>query len=300
MAPKSDASKLLAMRRALKEQGFKMVDGKLVPVAESQQPPSAPTNGPPAASLPPQQVVIAQNSGSLSSGSATNKCSDKVMEDLISKEYVSAHKKTKKNGGKNDMESLIERTIKRVCFKKIKFANGDVQRAAATEVVLDALQLEGLTGTDPATLALRKRWIEANTNLVCTKINDTRGYAQTQTCDAIRLWQAAHDGDIPPLEKLLALIQRQIDPNKDEDWELMKWWWTKLIPKACANAHDWGADHHLYLMLRKYNVCNFLAIFEIVANTLTFVQTMVPLPVSPKSCTSLPPLRLLPSALWRT
>ena len=161
-----------------------------------------------------------------------------------------AVRKAKDRKGEEDATSkAIWLAMKYHGFKKIKFANTPDQIAKATVKILDILNMKEFRGTDDKTKALRTAWVASNQGVVLKKINKCRNYASTQLMGAVNWWQDNNAGEIPTLDQLEALIQRNIDLDNDEHYDLMKWWWNLAVPKACANAKDWGPSHRNYMCL---------------------------------------------------
>jgi hypothetical protein len=156
-------------------------------------------------------------------------------------------KKTKGSGSGDYMSKLIHTTIKNKTMRKIKFAHGSNKERHALEVLKDANLGAKFTGDSPESVAYRERWVTAYMGVCTSKLNGLRSYAQGQVSKACFKWMDAHNGKLPPLERLEAIIQRTLDPTIDEDLALMKWWVEDVLPMAAGNQYDWSDEKKYYM-----------------------------------------------------
>jgi len=71
-------------------------------------------------------------------------------------------------------------------------------------------------------------------------------------------WFRKHGKTVPPMELLLALIQRNfaIQPGPpqtlaQDDYEALSWWITQVLPVAAGNQCDWQAEHYVFMTVQK-------------------------------------------------
>jgi len=156
-------------------------------------------------------------------------------------------KKTKGNGGGTHMDKLIHTTIKNKTMRKIKFAHGESKERHALEVLKDANLGAKFMGDSPESVAQRQKWVTAYIGTCTSKLNGLRSYAQGQVHKACSKWMDTHNGMLPPLERLEAIISRTLDPKNDDDLALMKWWVEDVLSMAAGNQYDWSDEKKYYM-----------------------------------------------------
>jgi hypothetical protein len=190
---------------------------------------------------------VANNAPPAANNAQNGRKSKAIIE--MEEQLVHVKKKRRKVEDSPAMDRLIHDTVKNSSWRKIKFAHGQAQREQATRVVLSDMDSTECKGEGPKKEALQETWVEAYTGVVVKKFNKQRSYAQTQVSKAVTKWMDSHKGQIPNTGRLEALLKREIDPKNDDDYALMKWYWTEVLPMAAGNGHDWGVDKRYYLTL---------------------------------------------------
>jgi len=237
-----------------------MLDGTPVPVGPDNKPlvavknsandsdDGSTTNGDDSTDGDPDYALpVANIAPSAANNAQKGRKSKAIIE--MEEQLVHVKKKRRKGGNSPDMDRLIHDAVKNSSWRKIKFAHGQAQRESATRVVLSDLDMLEFKGEGPEKEARREQWVEAYTGTVVKKFNKQRSYAQTQVSKAVTKWMDSHKGQIPNTGRLEALLKREIDPKNDDDYALMKWYWTEVLPMAAGNSHDWAVDKRYYLTL---------------------------------------------------
>jgi hypothetical protein len=156
-------------------------------------------------------------------------------------------KKTKGSGKGHHMEKLIHTTIKNKTMRKIKFAHGNNKERHALEVLKDANLGPNFMGDSPKAVENRDTWVKAYVGMCTSKLNGLRNYAQGQVHKACIKWMETHNGKLPTLDRLEAIISRTLDPNNQDDLALMQWWVEDVLPMAAGNQYDWSDEKKYYM-----------------------------------------------------
>lgn len=166
--------------------------------------------------------------------------------------YVNKRAKKSKGSGRTEhMEKLIHTTIKNKTMRKIKFAHGESKERHALEVLKDANLGPNFMGDSPQAVANRETWVTAYTGMCTSKLNGLRNYAQGQVHKACVKWMDTHNGMLPTLDRLEAIISRTLDPNNQDDMALMQWWVENVLSMAAGNQYDWSDDKKYYMTVSK-------------------------------------------------
>jgi len=162
--------------------------------------------------------------------------------------YINKRAKKAKGSGNGDyMGKLIHTTIKNKTMRKIKFAHGESKRRHALEVLKDANLGAKFMGDSPESEAYRDKWVTAYIGTCTSKLNGLRSYAQGQVSKACSKWMDTHNGKLPTLDRLEAIISRTLDPKNQDDLALMKWWVEDVLPMAAGNQYDWSDEKKYYM-----------------------------------------------------
>ena len=157
--------------------------------------------------------------------------------------------KDAKTKGQSQMEVLIKQVIKRDVWRAVKLAYGEKKQRKAAELCLSALNLRDFQGNSNEVKKRRQDWVDNYFRVVTGQTNEHRGYVQTQIRGAALKYMEANDGNFPPVEKLLACLERKIDLDNEEDAKVFEVYWDTLIPKAAGNKHDWNTAHSHYVRM---------------------------------------------------
>jgi len=205
---------------------------------------------------PSASPVIAQNENGKRPASAAKLAPAIAQAPTLSqaelemeKQLIHVSKKKKKGTNNENTENMIHSTIKNTSWRKVKFVHGEASRKKVALMVLEDMDMEKFKGDSERAVANREKWVEAFGGVVTKKYNKHRSYAQTQTSQACKKWMATHNGQLPDIDRLTAIIKRDLDPQIPADMELMKWWWTDVLPMACGNRDDWNDEKKYYVTI---------------------------------------------------
>jgi hypothetical protein len=217
---------------------------QIAPVAVAQEPAA---KRPKVASAGESLAPRASDSGQ-SAAQITGK-SDKTDAAVAAALAKRSKKESKAN---KEMVKMIKCEVKTKAWRICKFQNGPNQRRKATTFVLNLLNLPNYQADVPADSGRREEWIRGYENEVCKAINEVRNYVQGRIMDDCAYpWIRAHGGKLPSKERMKALNIRDLDPEKPEDFELWKWWHTKVMARACGHRAGWDPNKNQYLTIGK-------------------------------------------------
>ena len=153
------------------------------------------------------------------------------------------------------MVALIKLWIRQVVWRTIKFINNDQQQGQVTNDFIMAKGREELKGTTPEALASREEFQRIYGDEVTKAHNDCRSYAQSRGKDAAIDWMDEHNGSMPPLEIVEAVVGRTMlwtEADTDEQHlnaEVAVWYWDVFLPKITANNVHWNESKRHFLTL---------------------------------------------------
>jgi len=148
----------------------------------------------------------------------------------------------------------VAETIKSKGWKVLQFIDNNIVGIHFAKKVIGAMDMDGYTGNSPEAEAERDAWASqydslvischnAHRNSVCNKIKAKVEDRYTQSK------AGGKKGSLPRKDDIIRMLKRDFDPNSKTDYDLMKWYWTGLIPAATGNTTDWGRETHLYCCL---------------------------------------------------
>ena len=62
-------------------------------------------------------------------------------------------------------------------------------------------------------------------------------------------WQMKHNGQIPGDKDLDRILERNLDMNNEEDYDLMEWWHCDVMAMVCGYGKHWNQDKFNYLTI---------------------------------------------------
>jgi len=159
----------------------------------------------------------------------------------------------------NDMKLLIKDAVKNGLWRKIKIITNPSVRTKAAEIVLDLLNFQSMQGDSAASEAYKQKWIKVYEKPLVRALNEQRSYVQSRLKSKVETYWRKHDKQMPPLDRLLAVIRRDLALNEEEgekvlsqeDCHLLTWWVTRILPIAAGNMSDWGHEHYLYMTVQE-------------------------------------------------
>jgi hypothetical protein len=158
---------------------------------------------------------------------------------------------------KKGMENLIREVVRSHLFRIIKFITCKEVEKIAVKKVRIWLNFSAMQGDDVESARRKKEFDESYGPVVTRLLNEHRSYVSSQIKEVMhKNWQN-HNSSLPTPEQLVKLIGRDFalgegEPGLDqEDYDLLKWWITELLPKACGTQAEWGPDHHFYMTVQK-------------------------------------------------
>ena len=210
--------------------------------------PNSPTLAQIAATAPPNAAASATATTALAPTNAKPPAEESQAVKEMKAQLAIARSKKKDKETKQDMEKMIHTVCKERLWRRVKLVNGDVERRNLTIAVLEELDLAEYKGHDEAAKQRREEWIEAYETVCAKKLNAVRGYAQTRCKAAIDDFKATF-GRFPTQLDFMKCLTRTVDINNKDDYDLFKWYWTSLMPRACCNDNDWNKDKRNYLTI---------------------------------------------------
>jgi len=93
---------------------------------------------------------------------------------------------------------------------------------------------------------------------ICRMLNEQRGYQQQRVTTLMEGCYRKNGKLMPHKDVLLALIKRDFAIQGGDtpalaqgDYEMPKWWITKVSPIVAGNQSDWQAAHYGYMTVSK-------------------------------------------------
>jgi hypothetical protein len=154
------------------------------------------------------------------------------------------------------MENLIKDVVQNELFRILKFIPDDTVQAIAVKKVREWLNFSAFKGDDAETQQKIKDFDEIHGPVVTRLLNEHRSYVSSQLKEVMYKYFQAN-GFLPTPDQFIKLLCRDFDfapppPGLDEaDYNLLRWYITEFLPKACGNQADWGPDHHFYMTVQK-------------------------------------------------
>ena len=161
--------------------------------------------------------------------------------------------RSKSKGKKSDVDDndetlvLIKDCVRKHLWALCKIVNSKQTQEKAAMMCLRFLDLEEFNGDGEKYEALRAEWIESYSHIVTSELNNLRSYVQNRVKHACFHWMEEHNGIMPSEALLKKVIDRDIDLDKEEEVEAMKWWWDDTLVYAAGNLDDWHPDKRHYL-----------------------------------------------------
>jgi len=159
---------------------------------------------------------------------------------------------------KKGMETLVRDVIRNKLYRIIKFITCKEVQDIAVKKVRIWLNFSTLQGNDAATKRRIKEFDETYGPVVTKLLNEHRSYVTSQLKEVVHKNWEAHERSLPSREQLLNLIGRDFalaeppaEGLDEEDYGLLRWWWTEVLPKACGTQSEWGPEHHYYMTVQK-------------------------------------------------
>jgi hypothetical protein len=147
---------------------------------------------------------------------------------------------------KDPWYTYVVDTIKHKAFKSVQFIKHEQHGLFFAQKLINNMGMDAYTGESEAAVENRKRWAEIYYGFAVSCHNTHRGQVVNSIknkCDRLLVLKG---GNLYPIKDILRMLKREFDPDNERDFEMMKWYWTTLIPAATGNAKDWGPDTHLF------------------------------------------------------
>ena len=178
-----------------------------------------------------------------------------AVRDQILMDSLSA---AQKNHAKKEMLLLIKDGVKHGLWRRIKIIESPEVRRQAALFLLAILNFLSMEGDSIEAKKLQDGWLRVYETFVCKLLNEHRSYVQQRLKLVVYAWYKKHDNTMPPMDLLLALIRRdfalQAGPPaalSEEDYDVLSWWITQVLPIAAGNQCDWGAEHYQYMTVQE-------------------------------------------------
>ena len=161
--------------------------------------------------------------------------------------------RSKSKGKKSDVQNndetlaLIKDCVRKHMWGLCKIVNSKKTQQKAALMCLSLLHLEEFDGTGEEYDVLRDEWVETYSHIVTSELNNLRSYVQNRVKHACFHWMEDHNGIMPSEALLKKVIDRDIDLEKEEEVEVMKWWWDDTLVYAAGNLDDWHPDKRHYM-----------------------------------------------------
>lgn len=194
---------------------------------------------------PPQEGEVAHNS---------EEAQPEASADQLLQLCLQGQTKKAKKG----MENLIREVIRSKLYRIIKLITGKEVQDIAVRKVRVWLNFSSLQGNDAATKRRIKEFDDTYGPVVTKLLNEHRSYVSSQLKEVMHKNWEAHGRSLPSKEQLLKLIGRDFalaeppaEGLDEEDYGLLRWWITEVLPKACGTQSEWGPEHHYYMTVQK-------------------------------------------------
>lgn len=133
--------------------------------------------------------------------------------------------------------------IKHKAWKSIQFIPNEQVGTRFALKLVECMNVKGYIGEEGKDQ--RDRWASLYTRFsVCchnahrsTVVNRMKG-----VCDKL----FATNKKLYPVEDVVRMLIRDFDPQDKDDFPIMEWYWTELIPAATGNTKDWGSNTYLF------------------------------------------------------
>jgi len=158
---------------------------------------------------------------------------------------------------KKGMENLIREVVRSHLYRILKIIPNKTVQDIAVKKVRIWLNISALQGNDCDTERRIQEFDETYGPVVTKLLNEHRSYVSSQIKEVMHKNWLKHEQSLPSRDQLMRLIGRDFELHgekkvlDEEDYTLLKWWITELLPKACGIQSEWGPEHHFYMTVQK-------------------------------------------------
>jgi len=157
----------------------------------------------------------------------------------------------RKDEAKKEMLALIKNGIKQHLWRRIKvIENKDVRKQAAL-MLLEILNFRSMQGDSIEATQAKEQWIATYEKHICRTLNEQRGYQQQRLKTLMEGFWGKNGKLLPRKDALVALIKRDFALQEgalaQSDYEILKFWFTEVLPIVAGNQTDWQAEHYGYM-----------------------------------------------------
>jgi len=154
----------------------------------------------------------------------------------------------RKDEAKKEMMMLIKNGIKHGLWRRIKvIENKDVRKQAAL-MLLEILNFRSMQGDSVEATQTKEQWLATCEKHICRILNEQRGHQQQRVKTLMEGFWGKNGKLLPRKDVLVALIKRdfalQGGALAQSDYEILKFWFTEVLPIVAGNQTDWQAEHH--------------------------------------------------------
>lgn len=134
----------------------------------------------------------------------------------------------------------IKKAIKLKLWPKIKFLADERQEKQLTKMVFKAI------GYKDKSEAFKQRFIAQYTDFVVRTLNAHRTYIVSQLEKPVFALLDKRNVPLEDPNRILACLQRTLNPDDAEDLGLFTWYWDKYLPKVTGSLHLFAKAHRHY------------------------------------------------------
>ena len=182
---------------------------------------------------------------------------DLSVEDLPP--VLSSRNKKQRTGGDREprpFEEEIATVIRERVWKNVKFLPENEKEQGMVFYLITRYLGEKYPhiGKKQQKPGHRRNFIRQHKETMAIEINNARNYVVNNCRRVCADWAKAHNGTLPTVDIIEKCATRTIDLQNDVELEVYAWYWTTLIPLACANTNDWHKDVHFFKTIAQEKV----------------------------------------------
>ena len=159
--------------------------------------------------------------------------------------------KKKNDESVKQLKKLIKGALKHKFWRNLKYfpRKSKEEKMITTKIVVEVS--DQIVGWDNMSSNQKEAFVLEALPLTASVLNDLRNYIISRIKKACEEWWTGHGKKLPSLDRVVACMKREIDPEKSADYEIMEWYWDNLLVKSVGNSNDWNAAKRYYSTISK-------------------------------------------------